>query len=59
MSLTPLTRPRAYLEAVLAGLPQAPPTELPAILREVARAIEALAGDAERHLTQVDEPDDY
>lgn len=57
--LTPITRPHAYLEAILAGLPKAVPMELPGILREVARNLEALANDAERYLTQVEEPDDY
>lgn len=59
MALTPLTRPKEYLESVVAGLQVAIPAEIPLILREVARNLEALARDADRYLKQVDEPDDY
>lgn len=57
--MTPLERPRAYLEAIVAGLPLAIPAELPSILREVARNLNVLADEAERSMLVVDEPDDY
>jgi hypothetical protein len=53
--LTPLTRPRAYLEAVTAGLAVAPPQELPGILREIARNLGVLAQEAEKELAK-DQP---
>jgi hypothetical protein len=56
--ITPLTRPREYLEAVAVGIKLAEPSEIPSIIREIARNLNTLADAAERYTERMRPPDD-